>query len=210
MERMETAVFARLEKSAKHINQSFKHLSKAILSWIEGNTDELEKFVGKIRESERKSTEQKVKALDDVAKAISMYRGDFLRLVLKMNDAASYQGGAATRLGMVNFNPKSDDPMVPKFQNLIDVFVKMGDLLSTLMRSLGPGMEKAKKYCDQIDEVEEEVDNAYRTLESYLYGREDLDIRTIMQLREIIKHIEEACDHVQSTADSVRIIIATH
>ena len=207
---IERIVFTRLEEQSRHINNTFKQLGLAINAWIDNDEETFEKAVAKITQYETKSRKIKNDALNDVARAISLYRSDFLRLVMKMEECASYQGGAATRLLRMNFTPESSDPMVPKFKELVDVFIQMGDTLTLLMKQVGNNFAQAGKYCQKIDEIEEQVDEKYRSLESYLYSRDDLDIRVIMQLREILKHIEEACDHVQSTADSVRISLATH
>ena len=207
---IERIVFARLEEQSRHINNTFKQLGIAITAWLDGSDDKFQESVMKITQSEKKSRKVKEEALNDVARAISLYRSDFLRLVMKMEDCASFQGGAAARLSRLNFKPDAEDEMVPMFRDLVSVFIDMGDTLTNLMRKLGQNMKQASDYCDKIDVIEEKVDGSYRELESYLYSRKDLDIRIIMQLREIIKHVEEACDHVQSTADSVRIILATH
>ena len=207
---IERIVFARLEEQSRHINNTFKQLGIAINAWLDGSDEKFKESVMKITQSEKKSRKVKDEALNDVARAISLYRSDFLRLVMKMEDCASFQGGAAARLSRLEFKPEAGDEMVGMFKDLVEVFIDMGDTLTNLMRKLGQNMEQARNYCDKIDLIEEKVDGAYRKLESFLYNRKDLDIRIIMQLREIIKHIEEACDHVQSTADSVRIILATH
>lgn len=207
---MEKAIFARLEETSRHINQTFKQLGVAIHAWLDGDEQQVSKSVAKISAHERKSRELKDEALKDVAQAISIYRSDFLRLVMKMGDAASYQGGAAVRLGKVQWKPEKKDPLVLKFKGLVKIFIEMGDALSNMMKKLGENMVQAQSYCEEIDLIEEKVDASYRSLESYFYSREDLDIRQIMQMREIVKHIEEACDAVQSTADSVRIILFTH
>ena len=207
---MEKVVFATLEEQSRYINQTFKQLGVGIKAWLKNDEVEVSKQIAKISSHEKKSLKLKNKMLTDVAQAASIYRSDFLRLVLKMESVASYQGGAAVRLGKVLFKPAGDDAMVPYVDNLIDVFIVMGDNLSNLMKKLGENMSMAGDYCLKIDETEEKVDDAYRSLEAHLYSRKDIDIRDIMQLRTVFLHVEEACDIVESVADSVRIILATH
>ena len=100
--------------------------------------------------------------------------------------------------------------MIPKFLQLVDVFVKMGDALHNLMRKLGEDMHSAEKFCNKLDEIEDNVDTIYRDLHGHLYNRADIPLRIIMQYLSVAKHIEEACDSSASVADSVRIILATH
>ena len=87
---------------------------------------------------------------------------------------------------------------------------RMGDELRNLMRIFGEDMSKTLSQCDVIDEIEDNVDHIYRDLHGHLYNRNDIPLRFIMQLLSVAKHIEEACDHAASVADSIRIIVAAH
>src|SRR6056297_2349096 len=159
---IERIVFARLEELSRHINSTFKQLGIAIHGWLESDDDKLNAAVLKITQSEKKSRKIKDEALEDVARAISLYRGDFLRLVLKMEDCASFQGGAAARLSKLEFYPKTEDPMVAKFKEIVKIFLDMGDTLSMLMKQLGQNLDQASKQCEKIDLIEEKDDGLYR------------------------------------------------
>ncbi|MHA1648087.1 MAG: DUF47 domain-containing protein, partial [Promethearchaeota archaeon] len=148
--------------------------------------------------------------LEIVAQTVTIYRSDFFRLVMKMQDVMANQAGAIVRLGHIKFIPRNDDPMIPKFDSLTKTFIKMGDILRNLIGKLGENMALARDLCNDLDEVEDQIDQIYRDLHGHLYNRDDIPLRIIMQLLSVAKHIEEACDHVDSVADSVRIILATH
>ncbi|MHA1520625.1 MAG: DUF47 domain-containing protein [Promethearchaeota archaeon] len=208
MNKLEKTVYTNLEAQSKIINQSFKDMGLCINAFFEQSED-VQKHITKIRSHEKESNLLRRKNLDVVAQAVTMYRSDYLRLVMKMADVMANQAGASVRLGNINFVPRKDDPMVVKFQGLIEAFVEMGERLRDLMRTLGDDFSKATGFCDKIDEVEEKVDNLYRNLHGHLYNRDDIPLRYIMQFLSVAKHIEEACDHCASVADSVRIILST-
>ncbi|MHA1610625.1 MAG: DUF47 domain-containing protein [Promethearchaeota archaeon] len=208
MDKLEKTVYTNLESQSKIINQSFKDMGLCINAFFEQSED-IQKHITKIRSHEKESNFLRRKNLDVVAQAVTMYRSDYLRLVMKMADVMANQAGASVRLGNINFVPRKDDPMVVKFQGLIEAFVEMGERLRDLMRTLGDDFSKATRFCDKIDEVEEKVDDLYRDLHGHLYNREDIPLRYIMQFLSVAKHIEEACDHCASVADSVRIILIT-
>lgn len=210
MDKIERTVYANLETQSKLVSKTFKEMGICINAYLEGNEDVQNSSITKIRSYEKDTSKIRRKNLEVVAQTVSIYRSDLLRLVMKMADVMSNQAGASVRLGKVRYTPRSDDEMVPKFKALIDVFIKMGEELRTLMAKLGEDMEKAHNACDKVDEVEEQVDEIYRDLHGHLYNREDIPLRIIMQLLSVAKHVEEACDHCASVADSVRIILVTH
>ena len=210
MNKMEKIVFANLEKQSTLVNKTFKEMGVVITQFLEGHED-FQKSVLKIKNYEKESNKLRHKNLETVAQAVgSISRSDLLRLVMKMSDVMSNQAGASVRLGHVKFTPAPNDGMIPRFKALIETFVKMGEALRNLMRNLGENMEKAQESCNKIDELEEEVDQLYRDLHGHLYNRINIPLRIVMQLLSVSKHIEEACDHCASVADSVRIILATH
>ncbi|UYP47848.1 hypothetical protein NEF87_004133 [Candidatus Lokiarchaeum ossiferum] len=210
MDKIERTVFANLEAQSKLVSKTFKEMGICINAYLEGNEDVQNSSITKIRSYEKDASKIRRKNLEVVAQTVSIYRSDLLRLVMKMADVMANQAGASVRLGKVRYTPRSDDEMVLKFKTLIDVFIKMGEELRNLMSKLGEDMEKAHHACDRVDEVEEQVDEIYRDLHGHLYNREDIPLRIIMQLLSVAKHVEEACDHCASVADSVRIILVTH
>lgn len=209
MDKMEKTVFTNLESQSKVINQTFKEMGLCINAFFE-QSDDIQKNVAKIRNHEKESSKLRRKNLEIVAQTVSIYRSDFLRLVMKMADVMSHQAGASVRLGNIKYQTKKDDAMIPKFQNLINVLIEMGEKLRDLMRTLGDDMSKAQEKCNEIDIIEEKVDDLYRDLHGHLYNRDDVPLRYIMQFLSVAKHIEEACDQVASVADSVRIILLAH
>ena len=210
MDRMEKIVFKTLEEQSKIISRSFKEMGIAITAYFKGDDETLQKSVLKIRSHETQSIKLKHQNLETVAQAVSIYRSDFFRLVMKMNEVQANQAGSTVRLAKIRYNPRPDDKMIPKFQTLVEVFVKMGDTLHNLMKKLGEDMHSAAKFCNRLDEIEDNVDTIYRDLHGHLYNRADIPLRIIMQYLSVAKHIEEACDSCASVGDSVRIILATH
>ncbi|MHA1776503.1 MAG: hypothetical protein DRO88_04060 [Promethearchaeia archaeon] len=209
MDQMERIVFTNLETQSKYISQTFKEMGLCINSFF-ADREKIHDSIAKIRNFEKEANKLRRKNLEIIAQAVSIYRSDFFRLVMKMADVMGNQAGASVRLGNIKYVPKKDDSMIPKFQALISAFVEMGERLRDLMKILGDDLSKAPNYCNAIDEVEEKVDELYRDLHGHLYNRMDIPLRYIMQFLSVAKHIEEACDHCASVADSVRIILSTH
>ena len=209
MDKMEKIVIGNLEDQSKIIRNTFKEMAVYITEYFKSST-ERDQSIEKIKNYEKKTADIRKENLKIVAQTVSIHRSDFLRLVMKMSDVSAHQAGACIRLGNIQFHPEAKDPMIPMFKELIEQFLKMGDELRNLMRYFGDNMDQTLKQCNVIDEIEDNVDQIYRMLHGHLYNREDIDLRFIMQLLSVAKHIEEACDHAASVADSIRIIIAAH
>jgi len=198
-----------LEAQSELASKTFKELGICIIDYLNGN-ENLHTSLQKIRNNEKEANKLRRKNLDIVAQAVNIYRNDLFRVVMKLSSVMSNQIGASVRLGKIRYVPRPDDQMIPKFKNSITVLIEMGDELRNLMVSLSENLIQAKDKCYKIDEIEEKVDEIYRDLHGFLYNREDILLRVIMQLLSVAKHIEEACDHASSVADSVRIILDTH
>ncbi len=198
-----------MEAQSELASKTFKELGICIIDYLNGN-ENLHTSLQKIRNNEKEANKLRRKNLDIVAQAVNIYRNDLFRVVMKLSSVMSNQIGASVRLGKIRYVPRPDDQMIPKFKNSITVLIEMGDELRNLMVSLSENLIQAKDKCYKIDEIEEKVDEIYRDLHGFLYNREDILLRVIMQLLSVAKHIEEACDHASSVADSVRIILDTH
>jgi predicted phosphate transport protein (TIGR00153 family) len=209
--KFEKLIFRSLGEQARHINTTFKELGKSIDAWLNHRPEDVAKSNEIITHAEHTAKSMKKKMLEEASQAeANIHRSDFIRLILQLDEVASYQGGAASRLGRISFQPVPDDPMAAKFRNLVTVFLEMGDVLTNAIKMLGENNKKALEYCEKIDDVEEKIDDVYRDLEAHLYSRNDLDIRLIMQIRTVALHIEEACDIVNKLADGLHIILAVY
>ena len=209
MDKTERTVFANLEAQSKLINQTFREMGVCITAFLEGRKEDLHKSVAKIRTFEKEASILRRKNLEIVATTVSIYRSDLFRLVMKMSDVMANQAGASIRLSEIQFHPPSGDPMIPKIKQLIALFIEMGDELRNLILKLQEDLEKAHQVCDKIDDIEDRVDEIYRELHGHIYNRYEIDLRVVMQLLSFFKHVEEACDQIDSVSDSVRIILAT-
>ena len=212
MDKLELITFEELKEHVRIIDSNIKNLSNAIRMWVSGDLDEMNRLIDLIQKVESKASKVKNKLLIEISEAhASMNRGDLLRILLQLDKVGSYSDGAAVRLKFLSdiYVPAKDDPMIEWLNKLCDVFLKIGDKLKLVIKSLGGKIDKILNYCENIGEIENEVDFIYRSLEAHLYTRKDIDIRQIFQIRTVALHIEEACDIIEDLTDSIRILIST-
>ncbi len=172
MGRIEGILFKALQEHARRINRSFKELGASIQAWFAGNREEVEKKVIIISTLEKEASKLKKNLLTEVAsEEENPHRPDYIRLILQMDEAAGFAGGAAVRLGFIDFTPEENDPIIEKFNRLITLFINIGDALTSAIKWADDNVQKALEYCDQIDSIESQIDGVYRELEAYLYSR---------------------------------------
>lgn len=212
MDKLETKIAEALSEHARYIDQNIKNVVSAVELWLECDPAGTQEMVRKIRETDNKASAFKDKILSEVSEAkTSISRTDFLRLILQLDDVGSYADGAAVRLGFIceKFCLPKEDEMRPRFKRLAESFLKMGESLKLVIKSLSSSMDKVNLYCDEISKIEKDIDDIYRELEYYLFSRQDLDLRLIFYIRTIALHIEEAADKIDAITNSVRIIVST-
>ena len=174
MGRIEGILFKALQEHARRINRSFKELGASIQAWFAGNREEVEKKVIIISTLEKEASKLKKNLLTEVAsEEEDPHRPDYIRLILQMDEAAGFAGGAAVRLGFIDFTPEENDPIIEKFNRLITLFINIGDALTSAIKWADDNVQKALEYCDQIDSIESQIEwsiSGIRSISLFSYG----------------------------------------
>jgi uncharacterized protein Yka (UPF0111/DUF47 family) len=190
-----------------YIDIAIKETVKSVYAWLDGKQDEMMESVKKATQAEKDANVIKLTLLKKIAEAQGMLnRTDFLRLVLKMDLIPDYIEGVAVRISKIKFKPKK--AIGDKIKLLCDVMVEMGTILKMCIKSILDNPKKTEGYCNQIDDCEEKVDDIYRDLEADLF-QSDIEVKTMLQIRNAMNQIEETGDLCHENADHIRILIAT-
>lgn len=194
-----------------YIDISIRELAKCIIAWIENNKEGIINATKTVDRAENDANDLKIKVVNRVSQGqASLHRTDFLRLILQMDAIPDYIEGASSRTLLLSehSNYKPDPELSAKIRELLENIIKMGSNLKLTVKSIIDNPGKTTKYCAKIDEGEEKIDTSYRAIESYLLNSE-IDIKLILQIKNIMWHIEEAGDYIHEVGDSIRIIVAT-
>ena len=194
-----------------YIDISIRELAKCVIAWIDNDKEGIINATKTVNRAESDANDLKIKVVNRVSKGqASLHRTDFLRLILQMDAIPDYIEGASSRTLLMSerSNYKPDAEFSAKIKELLDNIIKMGSNLKSTVKSIIDNPGKTPKYCAEIDKGEEKVDASYRGIESYLLNSE-IDIKLILQIKNIMWHIEEAGDYIHEVGDSIRIIVAT-
>ncbi len=82
--------------------------------------------------------------------------------------------------------------------------------LKNAVRALGSNVSQAIQLANQIDAIETEVDDIFRSLTIELYHLDELEPKFLMEVRDFIERIETIADIAEDASDAIRILAITH
>ncbi|MPZ79403.1 MAG: DUF47 family protein [Actinophytocola sp.] len=126
-------------------------------------------------------------------------REDIYRLAVRLDDVIDFMDAAVDLAAL--YNPEALPDGVRAQVELLD---QMARLTAAAMPRLST-LHNLTDYWVKINELENDADQVYRRLLSWLFSGE-LDALTVMKLKEIIDQLESAADAFEHVADVVHSI----
>ncbi|HEY0448139.1 DUF47 domain-containing protein [Actinophytocola sp.] len=126
-------------------------------------------------------------------------REDIYRLAVRLDDVIDFMDAAVDLAAL--YNPEALPDGVDAQVELLD---EMARLTAAAMPRLAT-LRDLTGYWIKINELENDADQVYRRLLSWLFSGE-LDPLTVMKLKEIVDQLESAADAFEHVADVVHSI----
>ncbi len=134
------------------------------------------------------------------------YREDLKELVGHLDVMADHVKDAARSVRILLETTVSKD--------LLDKFIGMARYLSACTTTLGECIEllgfdpaMAREYASKVDELEEQVDAEYLNAKMLLLKcSEETDAAALLELRDLMNHMEYVADTCADTAESIRVL----
>ncbi|KKN17329.1 hypothetical protein LCGC14_0677400 [marine sediment metagenome] len=172
----------------------------------ESNKTSLEKKKSKMQLREEDGDSIKLELIQNYAEAGPQGLGDYIALILKMDNLMNYPLEFVDMLPKIKLEKKDSD-ILKNYEKLINKTINMADVLKSTIKSLRDKPELVLKNTTMIHEIENEVDAIYRQFLEALYFNEDLNMRKLLRIRDSIVLIEELCDKIHDIADLIRILL---
>lgn len=173
---------------------------------FEANKKSLEKKKAKMQLSEEEGDELKIRLIQNFSEAEAFNLGDYVALVLKMDNIINYPLEFVDMLTKINLTGKSADEIKKKYHKLINQIMEMASILKMAIKNLRDSPEKVFDNTTTIHELESEIDRTYRQFLEFLYSNVE-DIRTLLRIRDSIVLLEQLADRIHDIADLMRILI---
>ena len=173
---------------------------------FEANKKSLEKKKSKMQLSEEEGDELKIRLIQNFSEAEAFNLGDYVALVLKMDNVINYPLEFVDMLTKISLTGKSADEIKKKYHKLINQIMEMASILKIAIKNLRDNPDKVFENTTTIHELESEIDRTYRQFLEFLYSNVE-DIRTLLRIRDSIVLLEQLADRIHDIADLMRVLL---
>jgi uncharacterized protein Yka (UPF0111/DUF47 family) len=207
MQKIKDELITLLIEHSRIIHSVVSDMGVYYSGWSEdyaANKDNLEKKKGKMQLSEEEGDTIKIRLITEFSEAGSQGLGDYITLVLKMDNVIN---SALEFVDMLSFiDDKISDEIKKRYHNLINSLIKMSAELKKTIKNLRDKTEDVFNNTTTIHEIENDVDKIYREFLNYLHKDKDLDIRVLLLIRDSIFSLEALGDKIHDVADLIRVL----
>jgi uncharacterized protein Yka (UPF0111/DUF47 family) len=173
----------------------------------ESNKKSLEKKKNKMQLSEEEADEIKIKLIQNFAEAGAQGLGNYMALILRMDNVINYPLEFVDMLPNIKLEGKSFKDIQERYIKLINKILEMADVLKKTIKNLRDNPKAVFENTTEIHEIENEIDMIYRQFLEYLYSNNDFDIRMILRIRDSIVLLENLADRIHDLTDQIRVLI---
>ncbi len=174
--------------------------------WTEDQDKNLEKKRNKMQMLEEEADEIKIQIIQGYSEVGAGY-GDYIDLILKMDAVIDYPLEFVDMLPKIELSQKIKKEVSKKYHNLINIIIQMTDVLKTTIKNLRDNKTAVFNNTTEIHELENEIDRIYRKFLEYLYSNEEINIRSLLRLRDSIVLLEQLADRIHDIADLIRVLL---
>ena len=167
----------------------------------------LEKKKSKMQLNEEDADAIKIQLIQNYAEAEIAGLGDFIALILRMDNVINYPLEFVDMLPKIQLEGKNNEDIKKRYEKLINKTIEMADVLKSTIKSLRDKPDVVFNNTTTIHEIENEIDTIYRQFLEYLYSNENLDIRILLRLRDSIGLLERMADQIHDIADRIRVLL---
>jgi uncharacterized protein Yka (UPF0111/DUF47 family) len=173
----------------------------------ESNKESLDKKKSKMQLREEDADGIKIQLIQNYAEAGAQGLGDYVALILRMDNVINYPLEFIDMLPKIKIDSKKDEEVIKRYEKLINKIIQMVDVLKSTIKSLRDKPDIVFNNTTTIHEIENEIDAIYRQFLEFLYSNENLDIRKLLRIRDSIVLIEQCADRIHDIADQIRILL---
>lgn len=174
--------------------------------WSEEEEKSLEKKKNKMQILEEEADEIKVQIIQGYSEVGAGY-ADYIDLTLQMDNVINYPLEFVDMLPKIELDKKIKKEVSKRYHKLINNIIEMTDVLKTTIKNLRDNKSAVFDNTTEIHELENEIDRIYRQFLEYLYSNEEIEIRSLLRLRDSIVLLEQLADRLHDIADLIRVLL---
>ncbi len=189
------------------VSESGLLFTQGISNYLNGNTNEFERLLDQIVETER-SADMLRRSIEDLLyrrTLIPESRGDVLRIIENMDSLLGEFKGAMWRLRIEE--PEIAIEFTSDLLLLADVVVKSVETVTLSVRAYFKDITSVADHMHKVSFWETEADKAATKLQMMVFRYDDYTLCQKMQIRDLVCQIEEISNQAEDMADSLAIFV---
>ncbi|MGQ9718618.1 MAG: DUF47 domain-containing protein [Nitrososphaerales archaeon] len=137
--------------------------------------------------------------------AMIMSREDVLRTAYDIENVVHFIDGVAFRFSQISNKAMQASNLSGEIKELIDMAVEIVQRLSEVIRSLTINPAQSIELASNVEKLEEQIDNKYRTITVKVLNKVN-SVKDLIVLTDIVERIESMSDACLTASDSVTIL----
>jgi len=208
-ERVKRRALTICQDHLRKVMEITRKVPQLVESFVKGDKTSVRRLYAEIRKAEEEVDIARRTVAQELAEigAILMSREDFLRFTNLASEIADFCEGIAFRLlEIMDRGWKVPSDVKKGLAKLTDAMFDTVSKLRETAMTLNYGAAKASEKAREVEVAERIVDDLYRELEVKILNSE-IDIPTLLLLRDVIQLLEDSADKAEDAADAARILV---
>jgi len=208
-ERVKRRALTICQDHLRKVMEITRKVPQLVESFVKGDKTTVRRLHTEIRKAEEEVDIARRTVAQELAEigAILISREDFLRFTNLASEIADFCEGIAFRLlEIMERGWKVPADIKKGLAKLTDAMFETVSKLRETAMTLNYGAAKASEKAREVEVAERVVDDLYRELEIKILNSE-IDIPTLLLLRDVIQLLEDSADKAEDASDAARILV---
>ncbi len=183
-------------------------LEKTVIAFSNGDSAEVDSSLQRLFFQEVEIDELRRAVFEELTKGElpPKYREDLKGLVEHLDIMADHVKDSARSIKVL-MDTKVPNEILNEFVNMAKDLTECANALGDCIEMLGIDPFKATEFAQKVDTIEERVDEGYLRIKSlFIRYSTDIDVATLMEVRDLLNNMENSADICADTADHIRVL----
>lgn len=205
--KIKTGIEKEIDDFLNQVSESGLLFIRGVETYFKGSSETFERLLQEIVDTEHHADNLRRSIEDHLYRRtlIPESRGDVLRTIETMDSLLGKFKGAMWRLQIEQ--PEMPVQLIDEFLNLADAVVKSVEAVTLSVRAYFRDINNVSENIHKVSFWEKEADKIATELQMKIFRDKELSRSKQLQLRDIIRHIEEISNQAEDVADSLAIYV---
>ncbi|MFX1495221.1 MAG: hypothetical protein ACFFBZ_13120 [Promethearchaeota archaeon] len=208
MDKVKDQIIEMLINHSRIIYSIISDMGVFYVTWAENsnlNKELLERKLNKLKLDIEQATSIKNQAIKDFTEAVTLISGDYIILILKMDNLSNIALKFVDLLIYIELNDLNSE-MKKIYHKSLNTILDMVNILKDSIKMLRENPSNVIYKINEIHELGNSIDIIFHQFLNYLYQDKDLNIRNLLIIRDTIITLEQFVDKIHHIAEIIRVL----